>query len=429
MADSEKRTYYIRVGGRIFPGLSIGVIVRNIRLGKLLPEHEISTGKSTRWYHLSDVPEFARYFEERDKLNEEFSENTLHEEAQRYEWDNEGEIEILTRGQLIAKITKFKINEVDRVRPRGSEIWSMAGDLSSFSKFFDQRRVEIKKSGGVVTDYGLPFYIDLMTFFNFFWDSRFLLNLIAIGVFLLIPKFITIPIVAGPISILTNFYLYSYYFRIISATASGHTKFPEYPDFSDFGGELVRPAIQFFLTQTFAALPLLIMTYFVLFGGEISFGDYLFMFLPFFFVIIQAPILTVIFGGAIAGVLVLFAMIYFPISLMRQSTYGEFWPTINIPAVLLSVQRALVPYAFLLLYIFIFDVLAFTLLFLIFLAISASTAWAMTDLSGSAMAFLNATMPTSIEMAIQVVVVVFTFFKMYYIGRYLFQNAERMGWE
>jgi hypothetical protein len=311
----------------------------------------------------------------------------------------------------------------------GSEVWSMAGDMDSFSRFFEERRLDIKKRGGVRPDYGLPFYIDLMTFFRYFLDQRFLFNLIAIGIFLLIPKVITIPIVSGPISILTNFYIYSYYFRVISHTANGHTSFPEYPDFGDLAGELVKPSVQYFLTQLFAAMPLLIMTYFVLFGGEIDFSDYIFLFMPFFLLIIQAPLLTVVYGGAIAAVLVLFAMIYFPISLMRQSTYGEFWPTVNFPAVFISVNRAFVPYLFLLLYLFIMDILAGVVMFLFMLLISASTAFAIGDLSGSTMQLLGATLPISVELVVQVTVVVFTFFKMYFIGRYLFQNAERMGWE
>lgn len=432
MSDKGKKRYYVRSGRRIYPNLTIGTIVHNIRIGKLLPEHEISTGETDTWTQLGSVPELKKYFDELDKAVEATdiqSAVTPHVKTQLYEVDTEEGLQMLTRGQVITKINKHEIDEVDRIRPKGSAVWSMVGDMTSFSRHFDNRRVEMKKRGGAFKDYGLPFYIDLMTFFKFFADTKFLFNLAGIGIFLLIPKIITIPIVSGPISIITNFYIYAYYFRIISYTANGHKKFPEYPDFGDLGTELVKPSVQFFLTQFFAAIPLLVMTYFILFGGEMGFSDYLFTFFPFFFIIIQAPILTVTYGGAIAGVLVLFAMLYVPISLMRQSAYGEFWPTLNIPAVVISVQRALVPYLFLLLYLFIMDVLGFVIILVVVFAVGATAAYAATDMSGVALQFMGATMPVAIEMTMQVVVIVFTFFKMYYIGRYLYQNAERMGWE
>ena len=260
--------------------------------------------------------------------------------------------------------------------------------------------------------------------------------------------FVTVPIVSGPIMFLTSFYLYAYYFRVVSNASSGSTSFPDFTDVSEITSELFRPGIQFFLTRMTSLLPLIIYIYFI------KLGDYEFFFkIPYVQTIITMPwsILFVpvptgrqimelpsfggetiesgfvaptgfefLYGDLIVWALLFFWLFYVPISLMRQASYGEFWPALNLVAVAISIGRAFGPYLALIVFMLIIDFIGGLILIGVVIGFGLS----MIGPAGEAVMLFQA----PIALMIQGITIFGTFLKMYFIGRFLYQNSERMGW-
>lgn len=473
MAEAgAKNLYDVRVGERVYQGLTTGVVLRNIQNGKLKGDDEIAAAGSGKWVRLKEVPELKKFFAPPQPAGLETIKITLYEVRKAYGDPLVG----LSRARIIDMIRKNEIAEVDEIRMAGSDEWAMAGDVAEFSRFFEMRRSQSATFGGGASyrDTGKPFYADLVAPFRYLANGTFLINLLAVMIAYAIAALAQIPIIAGPITILTNFYIYSYYFRVISNTANGGTSFPEAADFSDFTAELVRPSIQFFFTTVVASLPLLLYIGLVLLKGF----DF-FVTMPYYQAVLTSPWISLIlpyptggedilnqmitsmpamegsgevFGGVDPSALdatllvptgfafhfwdifiwlgLIFFLFYLPISLMRQAAYGSFWPAFNVPAVGISIGRAFGPYLALVAFMLVVDALG--ILLILGFALIFGTSMVM----GVFTSGFDPTNPiaglvtqTIFVVVVQAIVISATFMKMYFIGRYLFQNEKRMGWD
>jgi len=445
------------VGERIYEDLSVAVIIKNIRSGKLKPEHEIARAGSESWMELGKVPQLEKYFIETAAALAATPEPVHAPQPKPRYFDVLRGKDIggpFTRQQVAAQISRGELTATDRVRPHGSEYWQMAGDTEDLRRYFDLRRNQVREKGFLPGggDTGAAFYKDLGVPFIYYGNLRFLFNLIAILLFFGIAYFIQIPIVAGPLTILTSLYLYSYYFRVVGNASTGGKTFPEFSDISDLSGGLIRPAVQFFLTTLVSTLPLVL--YLVVF----KLGPFDFYFkLPYIQVIYSIPwaillmpapagyetiplnmptptgeevtIMEQVIPTSMAGlgsdpliwIFLLLWFLYVPIALMRQAAYGEFMPTFNLPAVFISIARAFGPYMALLAFMLAIDLLAGSLLFVLVFIVGLSTL-------GPAGAGALTVLTLPFQLALQAIGICATFLKMYFIGRFVFQYSEKMGW-
>lgn len=467
MAD-EKKLYDLRVGKRVFRNVSAAVIIKNIRNSKLTPEHEISSAGADQWIELRNVPELRRFFG--GETDQKGAVNTSLFDV-RYSAGSELESG-LTRTQIIEKIRQGDINESDQVRQQGGSIWTLAGDMQSLQRFFEQRRAILRERGtrGLPRDTGIPFYRDLATPFAFFTEGGFLFNLAAVIIAFTIAAFVQIPLIAGPINILTTFYLYAYFFRTLSHAASGKVSFPDMVDFSDFMGELVRPGIQFFLSRAYALIPLLAyLSLWIMRGWDIFIQQpYLMavLMLPWSVLILPFPkpidaasmfdslmmqlqspepntfdsemqfdtmmenyFQYLTFDIIVWACLFIFVL-YFAIALMRQAAYGQFLPPINLYAVFLSVTRAPGPFMALVGILVALDLITIVAtiasLFAFSLSYGMSAGLYNIDPANPVVAHFSI---IGISMVIKAIEIIVTFIKMYFLGRFVWQYSEQMGWD
>ena len=445
------------MGERIYEDLSVAVVIKNIRGGKLKPEHQIARAGTENWMELGKVPQLEKYFAGAATAQTAPLEPvpTPQPKPRYFEVLRGKEISgPHTRAQVAEQIRRGELTETDRLRPQGTEYWQMAGDMDELRRNFDNRRNLVREKGFLPGggDTGTAFYKDLGAPFIYYGNLRFLFNLIAIMLFFGIAYFVQIPIVAGPLLILTSFYVYSYYFRVVGSTSTGGKTFPEFSDITDLSGGLLRPAVQFFLTTLVSTLPLVI--YLVMF----KLGPFDFYFkLPYIQVIYSIP-WAILFMPAPAGyeviplnmptptgeeitimervvptgmaglgsdpliwVFLLLWFLYVPIALMRQAAYGEFMPTFNLPAVFISIARAFGPYMALLAFMLVIDLLAGSLLFLLVFIVGLSTL-------GPAGAGAMTVLGLPFQIALQAISICATFLKMYFIGRFVLQYSDKMGW-
>jgi hypothetical protein len=457
VADSTPaQLYRLRVGGKIYEDLSVAVVIKNIRSGKLRPEHEIARAGSENWMALGRVPQLERYFADVKPAPPEPAPEP--QPKPRY-------FEILrgterggpfTRPQIAEQIRRGDLLESHRIRPAGSTEWWMAGDLDDLRRYFDLRRQLVREKGlaGAAGDTGTPFYIDLGAPFIYYGNLRFLFNLIAILLFYAIAFFALVPIISGPLIVLTGLYVYSYYFRVVGTTSTGNQKFPEFSDFSDIGAGLVRPAVQFLLATVVSTLPLVI--YVV--GFRLAPFDLYFR-LPYIKAIYTIPWAILLMpvptgfkttaltmptidgsgsqitimehvtpmgmaglgGDLLVWLFLLFWFIYIPIALMRQAAYGEFMPTFNLPAVFISIARTLGPYMALLAFLLLIDLFAGAIMFTLVFIVGLSTL-------GPAGQGVISVLGMPFQLSLQALGICATFLKMYFIGRYVFQYSDKMGW-
>ena len=128
-----------------------------------------------------------------------------------------------------------------------------------------------------------------------------------------------------------------------------------------------------------------------------------------------------LFTDIFVWLLLLFWLLYVPIALMRQASYDEYFPPFNIFHVFLSIARSLGPYLMLILFLLIIDLFIASIMVLLIFIMGLS----MLGPAGEGAALvLNLPM----GMTMQALTICGTFFKMFFIGRFLYQNSERMGW-
>jgi len=418
MVDSaSERLFRLRVGSRIFENLSVTVVVKNIRNGKLKPDHMIAHSGSDKWTRLGDVPQLAAIFEKAADTRQE-DEFQPAPKPKRYDVLRGDEITgPLPLSKVAELIRDGELIETDKVRLRGEGDWSLAGDVDALRRHFDQLRREVLIGGFSAvgkTEKGPPFYIDLGAPFVYIGRLTFLLNLIAILIFYAIANLVQIPIVAGPLLIMTNLYLYAYYFRVVSNSSVGGKKFPEFTDISDFTGGLLRPAFQFFSTQVVSTLPL--MLYIVMYKlGPFEF----FIKVPYVFFILSNP----------------WSMLLIPIP-SGAETYQTSIPKLDGSGGEIVIAEMTLPTGFEMLFSdpFVFGpylaLIAFMLLIDLFFA---SVMFALVLLLGMSMmgpAGSGAAMVLQLPfvLTLQALTICGTFLKMFFIGRFVYQYSDRMGW-
>ena len=421
-ATNSTKLYRLQVGNRVFEDITAGVIVKNIRNGKLRREHLVARAGSDNWFTLGQVAELAPFFEQAGQ--------PVRKAEQVYDIQRRGQTTTgLPRTKVAELIRRGELSETDRIRISPNGAWGMAGDREELQRYFDMRRKLVAERGAGMLrpeDTGTPFYLDLAGPFIYIGNLRFVFNIVAILVCYAIALFVPIPLVSGPITILANFYLFAYYFRVISDAGAGGRKFPDFTESSDLLGEMVRPGIQFFLTRFAAVLPLTVYIFFIKFG-ELEFFwkiPYLQIILTMPYVILFAPDFTTgtfLFADPIIWVLLIFVPLYMPIALMRQASYGEFLPTFNLPAVFISIVRAFGPYMALIFYSLTIDIIGGIIMVIVFIWMGLAM---MAGPAGGAMALF----PIPFALLLQAIIMTGMFLKMYLTGRFLFQNTERMGW-
>lgn len=423
-ANSQRKLYRLRVGDRVYENVSSGAIAKNILSGKLKKSHQTAAAGSENWVPLGEIPELMPYFRKIEAEQAEFDTYDIQKGSE--------ELAAVPRPKLLDMIRKGELAATDRIMKRGDDAWMMAGDAPELIRYFDLRRKIMAERGSSSIrpeDTGTPFYIDLAAPFIYIGNLRFLFNMLAILAFFAIALFVPIPIVSGPLTFLATFYLYAYYFRVVSNAGNGGTKFPEFTESSDLVGEMIRPGIQFFLTRVMSVMPLILYMWFLKFG-ELEFWwklPYVQIALTMPYILLLTPDFstfeTFLFMDPFIWIGLAIMILYQPISLMRQASYGEFLPTYNFPAVFISIARAIGPYMALVAYLLVIDIFGGIILVIVYiwmgLAMMAGPAG-----EGAAMLF-----PAPFQLLIQGIVITGTFLKMYFIGRYLFQNAERMGWD
>lgn len=442
MADSvPRRLYRLRVGRRIYENISIAVVIKNIKSGKLDRDHEIASAGSDRWTPLGSVPQLQAFF---SPVAEGFAPAPAQPTGLYYLRVGGEERSHQTRKQLIEMIRKGEFKETDQIRTHPHEPWKMAGDAEDLHRYFDLRRRQIAEKGFAAErgDVGPPFYLDIAGPFKYIANPRFLVNVIAILVFFAIAILVPIPLVSGPINFLATFYIYAYYFRVVSNAGVGGTTFPEFTDMADFIGELIRPAVQFFLTRVAALAPLISYIWFV------RFADMEFWFkVPIAIVALNVPYLVLVFpvvsmdvvtlpdgeitfqtnieflfSDPFVWLLLAFWLLYVPISLMRQASYGQYWPVFNLVAFFKSVFRAFGPYIALIAFLLAVDIIGGCIILLLTLLIGFATITA--PVADEMMQF-----SAPFELLFRGLMMLGTFIKMYFIGRFVYQYAERMGWD
>lgn len=421
-ADSPINLYRLKVGEQVYEAISPGVIVKNIRSGKLKRSHLVAHSDSDHWVALGEVPELEPFFG---------AVTAPKPGAELYDVQRGDEVEsALPRAKLIEMIRNGELVERQRVRRSPDGEWTMAGDLRELQHYFDLRRQRVSKLGvGSIRpeDTGTPFYLDIAAPFVYMANLRFLFNLLAILAFFAIAVFVPLPIVSGPITILTNLYLYTYFFRVVSHAGNGGKKFPDFTESSDLVGEMMRPAIQFFLTRLVSVLPLII------YIALVKFGQFdVWLMIPVIQILLTIPYAILFFPDFASGafyfmdpviwVLLAVMLLYVPIALMRQASYGEFLPTFNVPAIFLSISRAFGSYVALIAFMLAVDIIGGCILLVVVLWYGLA---AVLSQAAGAMAAFSA----PVEMLLYGIMIIGTFLKMYFIGRFLFQNAERMGWD
>ena len=455
-ASTPGQLYRLRAGGRVWENLSVALIIKNIRNGKLKPDHEIARAGSESWTRLDRVPQLASIFTEVTGIAPA-AVHAAQPVATTYEvGKGEEVIGPLPRTRLIELIRTGELQETDRVRLRGAQEWEMAGDLDDLRRYFDLRRGQIQASGFgalAAADQGPPFYVDLAAPFVFFGKTQFLINLIAIMSFFFIAQLVQVPIVAGPLTLLTSLYLFAYYFRVVGTASVGGKKFPEFTDISDFTGGLMRPAAQFFLTHVVSLLPLLgyLLGYKLsafdlatkaFYGGLVFANPWMILIIPVpsgfetisqtipspdgqgeitLFEYVQPSGMEFLFTDIFVWLALIFWLIYVPIALMRQASYGETMPPFNLLHVFLSITRSFGPYLMLIVFNLLIDAFVASVMVLLIFIMGLS----MLGPAGEGAALvLNLPM----GMTMQALGICGTFFKMFFIGRFLHQNSERMGW-
>jgi hypothetical protein len=461
VTSTPEQLYRLKVGERIYENLSVAVIIKNIRSGKLKPEHLIARSGSESWKALEKVPQLARYFAEAEAARAAVPVEPAPAPQPKPRY-----FEILrgnekggpfTRQQITEQIKRGELLESHRIRPVGSPEWSMAGDLDDLRRHFDMRRQLVREKGfaGASRDTGTPFYIDLGAPFIYYGNMRFLINLIAILLFYALAFLIVVPIVSGPLMLLAGLYVYSYYFRVVGSTATGNNKFPEFSDLADIGSGLIRPSVQFLLTTIVSTLPLA--AYIVGYrlasldpGSKLQYVQVIYS-VPWAILLMAVPtgfrsvptmtmpaldgsgkeitIMEHVIPTAWAGLgsdplvwlFLIFWFLYVPIALMRQAAYGEFMPTFNLPAVFISIARAFGPYMALLAFLLLIDLFAGAILFTLVFIVGLAT---LGPAGEGAMTVLG----VPFQLAMQALGICATFLKMYFIGRFVFQYSDKMGW-
>lgn len=476
--SGNQKLYDVKAGNRLFPSLSASIIVKNIKNGKLKPHHEISGAGADKWTALEDVAELQIYFhpEKAATVQRTMAAGAVSADKRLYEIKKLNNIEKgLTVVDIAHRIRAGEFNETDHARAKGKEEWQMAGDMPVFEKYFDLRRSEVRAEGlkAYKKDYGKPFYADLAAPFQYMFTKSFFFNLLVILGVLVIPILVPIPIVSGPVSILVTFYIFAYYFRVINDAGSGGTKFPVTMDFSDFIGELLRPGVSFFLTRVFALIPLFAYLSFVKLKGLPFFAQIpvygLVLSMPWAVLALpiptmgevplseaiqQAPIgadaaevigssadiegsitlptgeFEFLAGDIVIWLCLIFFLLYFPISLLRQSSYGAVMPTMNIPAIFQSIFSVPGPYLALVGINLGVDFIGFVVLFLIGLVTGGAAVFSMLNsMVNPGAGQLAGALIMIFPLIARGVEVVSSFIKMYFMGRFMYQNANKMGWD
>ena len=455
------KKYDVRAGGKTFSNLSAGVIVNNIKNGKLKPEHEIAHAGSENWAKLKDVPQLQQFFVDTGVISAaEVSSQKTRFDIKQGDAISEGHL----RSAIIEMIRKGELKEADYVRSGGNE-WKMAGDMEELERYFEIRRKKVATQGfrAAPEDTGKPFYLDFAAPFKYFANLAFFANILAVLIAFGIARFVVIPLIAGPIVILTSFYIYAYYFRVVFTASEGGKKFPEFPDIADLFGELVRPSVQFFFSRLFAFLPLLAYISTVRFKG----AEFMLQ-VPYLWSILSAPWNVFVqrfpkfgtinigeFLGAPEGVeeflgdfqltiaqgtqmftwdifvwlLFIVALVYFPIAVMRQAAYGQFLPTFNFPAIIISIGRA-APQFFALVVIYaLIDLASLGILFGFSALLQLPFVNSLVSEVASSSMHAMMMVPIIFSLIVDGVVMIATFMQMYFIGRFLYQNVVKMGWD
>ena len=480
MSDAgNQKLYDIKAGSKIFPNLTATIIVKNIKNGKLKPHHQISGAGVNKWKPLQEVAELEIFFHpEKAALAKRTAKTAPAGGKKLYDIRIHNDIiEGLDPVEIARKIRAGEFNETDRARLSGKQEWQMAGDMPVFERYFDLRRTEVRAEGlgAYKKDTGKPFYADLLSPFTYTFTKNFFLNLVVILAVFLIPIITgNIPIIAGPITWLVTLYIFAYYFRVINDAGSGGTKFPPTMDFSDFIGELIKPAVSFFLTRVVAMLPLFAYLGFVKLKGWPFFAQLpvygLVLSMPWAVLALPMPVMEEVnmgeaitqnmpeemgnteivtsgieteqtitlptgefeflVGDIIVWVCLFFFLLYFPISLLRQSSYGATWPTFNIPAVFQSITRAPGPYLALVGMNLGVDFLGFIVLLIIGLVAGGAAVFsAMNSMINPGSAQLIGALAFIFPLIMRGVELTSNFIKMYLMGRFMYQNARRMGWD
>jgi hypothetical protein len=481
MSDAgSQKLYDILAGSKVFPNLTVSIIIKNIKNGKLKPHHQISGAGVNRWKPLQDIPELEIYFHPEKAPTVQRTRSSAPAKSTKKLYDirivnniTEG-IEMI---EITRKIRAGEFNETDKVRVAGKQEWKMAGDVPEFERYFDLRRTEVRAEGlgAYKKDTGKPFYSDLLAPFKYTFTKNFFFNLIVLLVVLLIPILVgNFPMIAGPINWLTTLYIFAYYFRVINDSGAGGNKFPATMDFTDFIGELFKPAVSFFLTRVVAMLPLFAYLGFVKLKGWPFFAQLpvygLILSMPWAVLAIPLPAMEEVnlgeaitesipedmegaevltdtietdqtrmlptgefefmAGDLVVWVCLIFFLLYFPISLLRQSSYGEVWPTLNIPAVLQSITRAPGPYLALVGLNLGVDFIGFIVLLLIGLVTGGAAVFgAMQSIITPGSAQVVGALMMIFPLIAKGVEITSNFIKMYLMGRFMYQNARRMGWD